>query len=208
VAEADDARRAHWAHVYEAKAADSVSWYQPVPEPSLSALDGAGVAPTASVVDVGGGASRLVDVLLARGFSDLTVLDVAAPALGLSRARLGAAAERVTWIVADVTRWRPERRWDVWHDRAVFHFLTDVNDRAAYRCALEAGTAAGSVVVIATFAPDGPERCSGLPVQRWSPETLAEELGPAFALERTWREAHHTPAGATQTFQWTVFRRT
>lgn len=201
------ARRAHWTRVYETKAADAVSWYQPEPAPSLAALEAFAVPPSASVIDVGGGASRLVDTLLARGFADVTVLDVAAAALAVSKARLGAAAERVRWLVADVTDWRPERAWDVWHDRAVFHFLTEAQDRAAYRRALEAGTATGSLVVMATFAPEGPERCSGLPVRRWDGETLAAELGPAFRLERTWREDHATPAGAMQTFAWSVLRR-
>ncbi|MBX5002251.1 class I SAM-dependent methyltransferase [Rhizobium lentis] len=202
-----DAKREHWDEVYRTKAADSVSWYQPTPEPSLRALDEMQLPAAAALIDVGGGASSLVDCLIERGWSDLTVLDIAAPALDVAKARLQGDAIRVGWIVADVTVWRPSRRYDLWHDRAVFHFLTEPQQRLAYRRALETCTAPGSVVIIATFAPDGPERCSGLPVQRYDATALAAELGSAFALEREWREEHTTPGGGLQPFQWCVFRR-
>ncbi|MFS8148788.1 class I SAM-dependent methyltransferase [Rhizobium sp. BR 249] len=202
-----DAKREHWDEVYRTKAADSVSWYQPTPEPSLRALDDLHLPATAALIDVGGGASSLVDRLVERGWSDLTVLDIAAPALDVAKARLRGEAAQVAWMVADVTVWRPERCYDVWHDRAVFHFLTEPEQRLAYRRALEAGTAPGGVVIVATFAPDGPERCSGLPVQRYDAAALAAEFGPAFALEREWREEHTTPGGGRQSFQWCVFRR-
>ncbi|PDT03445.1 SAM-dependent methyltransferase [Rhizobium chutanense] len=202
-----DAKREHWDEVYRTKAADSVSWYQPTPEPSLKALDALHLPAEASLIDVGGGASSLVDRLIERGWSDLTVLDIAAPALDVAKARLGYDAIRVAWVVADVTIWRPWRYYDVWHDRAVFHFLTEPEQRLDYRHALEAGTAAGGVVIIATFAPDGPERCSGLPVQRYDAAALAAEFSPAFMLERDWREEHTTPGGGRQSFQWCVLHR-
>ncbi|ACI55387.1 Nodulation protein S (NodS) [Rhizobium leguminosarum bv. trifolii WSM597] len=202
-----DAKREHWDEVYRTKAPDSVSWYQPAPEPSLRALDELRLPVTASLIDVGGGASSLVDRLVERGWSDLTVLDIAAPALDVAKARLGDETARVAWVVDDVAAWRPERQYDVWHDRAVFHFLTEPEQRLAYRCALETATAPGSAVIIATFAPDGPERCSGLPVQRYDAAALAREFSSAFTLQRDWREEHTTPSGGRQSFQWCVFRR-
>ena len=202
-----DAKREHWDEVYRTKAADSVSWYQPTPEPSLRALDELHLPATAALIDVGGGASSLIDRLIERGWSDLSVLDIAEPALEVAKARLRGEVGRVDWVVADVTVWRPGRHYDVWHDRAVFHFLTEPEQRLAYRNALEAGTAPGSVVIIATFAPDGPERCSGLPVQRYDAAALAAEFSSAFVLEREWREEHTTPAGGRQSFQWCVLRR-
>ncbi|MFF0918406.1 class I SAM-dependent methyltransferase [Rhizobium leguminosarum] len=200
-------KREHWDEVYRTKSADSVSWYQPTPGPSLRALDELQLPATASLIDVGGGASSLVDRLVERGWSDLTVLDIAAPALEVAKARLREEAARIAWVVADVTSWQPDRHYDVWHDRAVFHFLTEPEQRLAYRRALETGTAPGSVVIIATFAPDGPERCSGLPVQRYDAVALATEFSSTFALQRDWREEHATPAGGRQSFQWCVFRR-
>jgi len=199
-------REAHWTGVYQTKDSTSVSWYQQEPEPSLRALDRFGIQPTASLVDVGGGASNLVDRLLQRGWTDLTVLDIAAPALEVAKARLGPLAGSVSWIVADITDWRPARRYDVWHDRAVFHFLIEAEQREAYRRALSAGLAADGLLIMATFAPDGPERCSGLPVQRYDGAALARELGPSFTLAGEWREQHLTPSGASQSFNWCAFR--
>ena len=200
-------RQEHWDEVYRTKAPDGVSWYQPTPEPSLQALDEFEVPSTASLIDVGGGASSLVDRLIERGWSDLTVLDIAAPALEVAKVRLGPMADRVRWQIADVTAWRPDRAYDVWHDRAVLHFLTEPEQRAAYLGALATGTATGALVIVATFAPDGPDRCSGLPVRRYDSAALAAGLGPGFVLQRDWREEHRTPGGGRQAFQWCVFRR-
>ena len=199
-------RETHWRRVYEEKAPDAVSWYQAEPAPSLRALDRFGAGPFSSIVDVGGGASTLVDALLERGWGDITVLDIAKPALEAAKARLGPLAERVKWEVADVTEWLPARKYDVWHDRAVFHFLTKREQREAYRRALLGGLAEGGLVIMATFALDGPERCSGLPVQRYDPESLANELGRPFRLIEGWREEHVTPWGSGQSFNWCAFR--
>lgn len=200
-------RRSHWQAVYETKDATAVSWYEAEPRRSLDLIGRASADPQAAVIDVGGGASTLVDRLLAAGRRDVTVLDVSAEALARTRARLGTSAGGVEWIVADITRWRPSRTWAIWHDRAVFHFLTDPDDQAAYLGALRAATGPGARVVLATFAPDGPERCSGLPVMRYDAAGLAGRLGPAFTLVDADRAVHLTPWGAEQRFTWTLFRR-
>ena len=200
-------KRAHWEAVYRTKPADSVSWYQPHPESSLTALGKLDVPRSASLIDVGGGTSNLVDVLLQQGWSDLTVLDISRVALEIARGRLGKGAASVEWLVADVTAWNPARTYDVWHDRAVFHFLTREAMRMAYRRAVEAAVARSGHVIIATFAPDGPERCSGIPVRRYDEQSLASELGPSFRLQHHWREKHRTPDGASQMFNWCVFER-
>jgi len=197
----------HWERAYTARSETEVSWFQPRPERSLQLISAHAADTTTSIIDVGGGASRLVDALLPAGYRDLTVLDIAAAALAKSRARLGDQGKRVAWIVADVTEWRPQRTWGVWHDRAVFHFLTAERDQDAYVAAMTAATAPGSIVIISTFAPDGPERCSGLPVQRYSAQGIAERLGGAFALEAESAERHTTPSGATQSFMYAVLRR-
>ena len=185
--------RSHWDHTYTVKPDTEVSWYQPEPDRSLGLIRSAAASPSASIIDVGGGASRLIDRLLADGYSDLTVLDISDIALSRSRSRLAALADKVAWIVADITAWQPPRTWDIWHDRAVFHFLTETAAQDAYIAALEAGTEAGSAIIMATFALNGPERCSGLPVQRYSAQTLAARLGPAFALYAEAAETHQTP---------------
>jgi 2-polyprenyl-3-methyl-5-hydroxy-6-metoxy-1,4-benzoquinol methylase len=200
-------RRDHWTRVYEDKAPSDVSWYQAEPEPSLRALDRFGARPGSALIDIGGGASNLVDVLLKRGWQDLTVLDIAPTALDAARDRLGPAAEQVTWQVADITAWQPSRQYDVWHDRAVFHFLTEPEQREAYRRALSSGLAPDGLVIIATFALDGPERCSGLPVQRYDAAMLSAAFGDGFRLVESWREDHVTPWGSSQAFTWCAFRR-
>lgn len=202
-----DERNVHWNGVYSTKSADTVSWYQPQPQASLDAIARTGAPRDTAVIDVGGGASTLVDRLAAEGWSDLTVMDISQAALDVTRARLGTAAAAVDWIAADAASWIPPRAYGLWHDRAVFHFLTDPADRAGYRRALAAGLEPGGLLIIATFAPDGPERCSGLPVQRYDAEGLAAELGPDFERLEAWREEHTTPWGSIQPFTWAVFRR-
>jgi len=199
-------RQDHWTRVYQEKSPSAVSWYQPEPAPSLRALDRLGVNPSSPFVDIGGGASNLVDALLERGWQDITVIDIAAPALEAAKLRLGEKAKAVHWEVADITSWKPARRYDVWHDRAVYHFLTEPEQRQAYRQALLSGIAANGLLIMATFALDGPKECSGLPVQRYDPSTLAAELGSNFRLIEAWREEHVTPWAAAQSFNWCAFR--
>ncbi|MCW5713842.1 MAG: class I SAM-dependent methyltransferase [Bauldia sp.] len=196
-----------WNGVYAAKAETAVSWFQPVPKRSLELIAEHAPERETPIIDIGGGASRLVDELMAGGYTDLAVLDIAASGLDRSRTRLGANAARVDWIVADITQWRPQRRWGVWHDRAVLHFLTSTEAQDAYLAALSEGTASGAAVIIATFALDGPERCSGLPVQRYSAQTLATRLGPDFVLQADADEVHRTPWDSSQSFTYAVFRR-
>jgi trans-aconitate methyltransferase len=200
-------RQDYWQHVYAGKKESEVSWYQPRPALSIELIEAAGVDTRSAIIDIGGGASRLVDGLLARGYRDLTVLDVSEAALSVTRQRLGGRERDVSWIVSDDTQWMPGRKYDVWHDRASFHFLTSTQDQDDYLRALDAGTAPGAVVIIATFAPDGPKACSGLPVQRYSAATLAARLGQAFELVKEAREDHVTPGGAVQKFSYAVFRK-
>ncbi len=200
-------RRAHWDDAYTAKVETRVSWYQPRPDRSLDLIKEAAPHPSASIIDIGGGASTLVDALLGDDYTDLTVLDVSEVALSRSKVRLGEFAGKISWIVADITQWQPQRMWDIWHDRAVFHFLTDRSAQGAYIAALKRGTSAGSAVIMATFALNGPERCSGLPVQRYSPATLAARLGPDFRLYAEAAETHPTPFGTNQEFAYAAFRR-
>jgi SAM-dependent methyltransferase len=199
--------RSHWADVYAAKSERAVSWYQPHSVRSLELIDAASPDRTASVIDVGGGASTLVDDLIARGFTDLTVLDIADAPMARARQRLGKAADKVRWIAADITQWRPDRTWDIWHDRAVFHFLTAREQQDAYVAALAAATRPGATAIVATFALDGPEKCSGLPVQRYSPASLAARLGSNFALRESSAEVHQTPWSSEQRFSYAVLTR-
>jgi len=198
--------KGHWEHVYEEREPDSVSWYQPVPAQSLSLIERAGLAAGAAVIDVGGGASTLVDHLLARGLKP-AVLDIAAGAIARARSRLGDRARAVEWFEADVREFAPPHRFALWHDRAVFHFLTDASDRARYLQTLDRALAADGQVVLATFALDGPERCSGLPVARYNAESLAAELAPELVLLESCAEHHVTPAGAAQSFVYGRFAR-
>ncbi len=199
--------REHWQDVYAQKAEDAVSWYQAFPAASIDLVSRTKAGPGARIVDVGGGASRLVDALLALGHERVAVLDVAEAALERARARLGDRASRVEWIAADVRTWTPQGSFDVWHDRATFHFMVTPADREAYFATLLRALRGGGHAIVATFASDGPERCSGLPVMRWEPDALAAALGPAFRLVDSLREDHLTPAGKVQRFQYSWFQR-
>jgi SAM-dependent methyltransferase len=199
----------HWDEVYRSRGADEVSWFQPSPVVSLELIAASGVSLEAPVIDVGAGASTLVDGLLARGHRDITLLDVAASAFAPTRTRLGPSAPGVRFIVADVTTWKPERTYGLWHDRAALHFLRERAERDAYRAALTTALRPGGKAIVATFAMDGPERCSGLPVQRYSVESLAGELGAdgTFRLVDSRHEAHRTPAGAIQSFVYVLLEK-
>lgn len=200
-------RKTHWDTVYREKSESQLSWHQNDPTVSLELIRMSGVTANSSVIDIGGGTSRLASALLAMGLLDITVLDLSQIALDAARGRLGPAGETVTWISADVTSWVPDRRYDLWHDRAVFHFLVDTSERTAYLKSLEKGVSIGGHAIIATFAPDGPEKCSGLPVARYSPSDLAKIVQENFELVAHRHHLHLTPWGKSQSFQFSLFRR-
>jgi trans-aconitate methyltransferase len=203
-----ESRQAHWEKVYASKGENEVSWFQENPAPSLDLIAKAGATAASAVIDVGGGASRLVDALIEDGFRAVTVLDLSEAALMAAKARLGSLADQVQWVVADVTAWEPQAAaYDVWHDRAAFHFLTEERDRTAYVTRLTKAVKPGGHAIIATFAPDGPERCSGLPVERYDAQSLGRAVGDAFELVETLRHEHRTPWGSEQRFQFSLFRR-
>ena len=197
---------AHWDAAY-ARGDDTRSWYEKHPHMSLRMLERAGVSAADAVIDVGGGASPLTGALLDRGFGDLTVLDVSAAGMRHARDRLGPRADQVHWLTADVLSWHPRRRYQAWHDRAVYHFLTTEEHRQQYLRTLAAATAPGAVAVFGCFAPDGPQHCSGLPVARYSPAQLAHQVGAGWLLISQDREEHLTPAGTIQPFTWIAVRR-
>ncbi len=198
-------RQAHWEQVYAAKPETAVSWYQDQPEPSLSWIRELAPADRGRILDVGGGASMLVDHLLALPLERITVLDLSATALRRAKARLGSRSERVDWRVADVTEVADLGPYDLWHDRAVFHFLTDPLDRRRYVERARRTIRPGGHLLIATFAPDGPERCSNLAVCRYDADSLSQELGPDFALVRQARILHTTPSGASQPLNYGLY---
>ena len=203
----DASRQAHWENVYTTKGENEVSWFQQSPAPSLELIVQAGATRKSAIIDIGGGASRLVDHLVEQGFEDVTVLDLSGAALAAAQRRLGTSAERVSWIVADATTWEPVKPYDIWHDRAAFHFLTEANDRAAYIARVGRGLKIGGHAIIATFALDGPEKCSGLPVARYDSASLGQTLGTMFKLVYTQRHEHATPWDSRQIFQFSIFRR-
>ena len=200
-------RKNHWDDVYQGKSATEVSWYQDSPDRSLALVDSTGIAKQAPIIDVGGGASTLVDHLLESGYSDVTVLDLASAAFDQARARLAARAGEVDWVVSDLTRFRPRRRYRLWHDRAVLHFLTEATDRERYVDVLRRALEPDGHVIIATFGPEGPKRCSGLDVRRYSVDLLSELLGTEFILQSHELENHQTPTGALQQFLYTCWAR-
>jgi ubiquinone/menaquinone biosynthesis C-methylase UbiE len=196
-----DKQQEHWEKVYQTKPSDAVSWFQEHATRSLEIIRSIGVTSGASVIDVGGGASTLVDDLLTGGIKHVSVLDLSASALEVARRRLGLLAQNVTWITGDIrTVDLPEQTYDIWHDRAVFHFLTDPADRMAYVRQVLKSVKRGGHVIVATFAPDGPEQCSGLPVARYAPDQLHDEFGTAFELLEHSSEEHKTPWGSIQHF--------
>lgn len=194
-------RKKHWEEVYRDKPAVETSWYQAHPTVSLLMIEHTGFGPNSSLIDIGGGASLLVDHLLHLGYRDLTVLDVSRAALAQAASRLEHRAVRVDWLEADVTQFTASRRFNIWHDRAAFHFLTAESDRQRYVGALQAALAPGGQAIIATFAPGGPEKCSGLPIVQYDSSRLIKALGPGFVLLEEQDEEHITPAGREQFFR-------
>ena len=193
--------KTHWEQVYTSNPATEVSWFQEHSALSLRLIQGTGVGKAGRIIDVGGGASTLVDDLLALGFGNVTVLDISAIALRMAQERLGPHASQVVWMEADITTVRlPRHSYDIWHDRAVFHFLTRAEDRMRYVEAVRLAVRPGGYVIVATFAPDGPSQCSGLDTVRYSPDTLHDEFGAAFELVESTREVHVTPFSTEQRF--------
>ncbi|MDE2220130.1 MAG: class I SAM-dependent methyltransferase [Gammaproteobacteria bacterium] len=197
----------HWDAVYGRRSATEVSWYEAEPAQSLAWISATGLAPADPIIDVGGGASLLVDRLLALGHTDVTVLDFSGTVLAQVGARLGTLRRHVTLLEQDIRSFTPTRRYALWHDRAVFHFLTDPADRERYRSALLTGTSPGSHVIIATFGPQGPVRCSGLDTCRYEATSLARELGAPFRLSESLLCEHMTPSGSSQQFLYARFVR-
>lgn len=198
----------HWDHVYATRAANEVSWFQEHAALSLKLIRDAGVPASASIIDVGGGASTLVDDLLAAGYGNVSVLDLSAAALAAVRSRLGSRAAAVRWMEANVLEFDfAQHAYDVWHDRAVFHFLTNEEDRHAYVRAVLLAVKPGGLVIVATFAEDGPTQCSGLPVMRYSADELHAEFGEPFQLLGHEQESHHTPTGEEQKFVYCFCRK-
>jgi SAM-dependent methyltransferase len=200
-------RKQHWEHLFSAKGERDVSWFEALPAISLRMMDAAGLGPDTCVIDVGGGDSHVVDALVARGLDCVAVLDVSKAALDRAKGRLGNAGSLLTWIEADVASDWSLKPMDIWHDRAVFHFLTSADDRARYRQHLRETLKPAGTVIVATFALDGPEKCSGLPVVRYSADTLSQELGDEFELVEAVPHEHHTPWGTSQAFQYCRFVR-
>jgi hypothetical protein len=195
-------RKTHWENAWSSRPSESLSWYQSDPTRSLTMIRQAGIGPGDAIIDVGAGDSVLAEHLLGQGFNDLTVLDVSRRALDRSRRRLGHRAEDLCWIEADVTQFKPKRRYAVWHDRAVFHFLVSAADRSRYIAVLDRALALDGQAIIASFALDGPERCSGLPIVRYGVDSLDATLGAPWRVIEACREVHETPGGAEQNFSY------
>lgn len=201
------ADQTHWESIYDARKFTDVSWYQDIPAKPLELLEAAGITPDDPIIDIGGGASTLVDNLVRLGFSDVTVLDIAEKALEQATERLGAKAENVQWLVADITLFEPTMMYRVWHDRALLHFLTAPGDRERYVNVLKRALAPGGLLILATFGPRGPLKCSGLEIRRYTVEMTAELLGSSFELRSYEYENHVTPWGESQQFLHTSWTR-
>ena len=199
--------KAHWDNVWQTKPTESTSWYQSTSARSLEFIDRIKLDKSVPVVDIGSGASKLIDAFIDLGFSDITALDISASAFTQSKQRLGLAANRVFFIEADVLRWQPKRRYQLWHDRAVFHFLIQQNDVDNYVRTLATSLGKGAIFICGSFSSLGPDKCSGLPVQKYDASLMAVTFGHWFDLIESEVETHITPAGAEQHFLWSAFRR-
>ena len=199
--------KAHWETVYQSKATDEVSWYRPHLDVSLRLIEDAASDRASAIIDVGGGEATLVDDLVGRGYRDVTVLDLSQVAIDVAKHRLAAAAASVHWISGDIAQIELESaRYDLWHDRAVFHFLTEAEDRTAYVRQVARAVKLGGHVAVATFGPEGPDKCSGLQVVRYDPASLHGQFGPRFRLLESVTELHETPWGAPQQFIYCLCR--
>ena len=202
-----EARKGHWERIYQTKPLETVSWHQPVPETSLTLIDQLHIPKEAPIIDVGGGDSFLADHLLELGYEDITVLDISGAALNRAKERLGDKASRLHWIEADITSFVPERPYALWHDRAVFHFLTEAAQRAAYMRCADAGIREGGGLILGTFSDQGPLKCSGLEVRRYSIPGLQREMAPLFKPVQCLNVGHTTPSGSVQDFTFCAFVR-
>jgi len=200
-------RSSHWENVYGRKQSQELSWFSPHLQHSLALIAHANLPNDRSMIDVGAGDSTLVDDLLGLGYSRITLLDISSQALERAKARLQDRSVSLTWIVGDITKVQLNRTFDLWHDRAVFHFLTDPRERSRYALALKHALNPSGFAVMATFSLEGPEKCSGLPTMRYSAETLLKELGPSFRLVKTLNDPHITPAGKAQNFTYCLFQK-
>ncbi len=200
-------RREHWEAVFATRAPQEMSWFQSSSKHSLELIERARIGARDGIIDVGGGCSSLIDQLLEYGYQDLSVLEISAKALEISRARLGLRAERISWIEADVTQFRAQRRFKLWHDRAVFHFMLQESEQRAYLKALRGALEVGGQLILAAFSPEGPKRCSGLEIRPYDEARIKETLGGEFELLESQREQHLTPAGKIQEFNYFRFLR-
>jgi 2-polyprenyl-3-methyl-5-hydroxy-6-metoxy-1,4-benzoquinol methylase len=199
-------RKTHWEDVYQKHRPNELGWYQESPDISLRMIESTGVDEDGRIIDVGGGASPLIELLVARG-SNVTVLDISSTALEEAKKRLGEASDKVKWIVADITKYKSTEIYDIWHDRAVFHFLTSPQDRKEYVACLNSALRVGGYLVISTFGPAGPRKCAGLRTMRYSPESLHKEIGDNFHLAESGDEIHLTPTAKEQEFIYCVFKK-
>lgn len=200
-------RKNHWETIYQTKPLESVSWYQPVPETSLSLIAALNLPKTARIIDIGGGDSLLVDHLLQLGYTDLTVLDISEAALERARKRLGPLAGQVQWVNSDVVDFEPDEAYDLWHDRAAFHFLTRPSEVGAYSKAAADALGPGAQLIIGTFSVNGPTKCSGLEIRQYDPASMEAAFGEAFRQTGCQEVGHHTPGGAVQQFLFCTFER-
>ncbi len=203
----ENQKKDHWEKVYQTKNIEEVSWYQPKPETSLNLIQEAGLPLTASIIDIGGGDSFLVDHLINLGFEDITILDISETALNKAKERLGARAEKIKWIVADAASFEPKEQYDIWHDRAAFHFLTKEEEVNHYVKAVGKAIRPGGVFILGTFSEDGPKKCSGIEIQQYSESSMEEKFGKFMKKEKCIRIGHQTPFNTSQDFIFCRFRK-
>ncbi|MFM2134985.1 MAG: hypothetical protein RL021_385 [Bacteroidota bacterium] len=200
-------RKKHWEDIYQTKQLESCSWYQPAPVTSITLIEDGGIPLSSKIIDVGGGDSFLVDRLLDKGYTDITVLDISEAAIQRAKQRLGSRGEKVNWVVSDVTRFTPNEKYDVWHDRATFHFLTDPAETGKYVEIVEASIAPGGKLIVGTFSETGPKKCSGIEIKQYSQEGLAAVFSKGFTKRSCMNVDHMTPSSTVQNFTFCSFQR-